>query len=88
MTIQTNNPPADTLRYGGLKAVIWSNPGKEDKPSRYSVNYFRTYRDSDGNWKDTTSFGEIDNLKFGHLLPKVADRIAELKAADRSATSS
>ncbi len=81
---QTKNPPADTIRYGGLKAVIWKNTTQDDPQKvRYTVNYIRSYRNADGEWKDTTSFNEIDNLKLGQLIPKVADRIAELKAADR-----
>lgn len=39
MTQQTNNQPADTIRYGGLKGVIWKNEGKDGKPDRYSVTY-------------------------------------------------
>ncbi len=81
---QTNsNKPADTIRYGALKGVIWANPGKDGKPNRYSVNYLRSYKSDDGQWKETTSLGEIDNLKLGYLIPKVADRIAELKLSDR-----
>ncbi|GAA4464188.1 hypothetical protein [Novipirellula rosea] len=81
---QTTNRPADTIRYGLVKGVIWGNPSKEDgKPPRYSVQYVCSYKTADGQWTDTTSLGEIDNLKLSILIPKVADRIAELKAADR-----
>ena len=81
---QTKNLPADTIRYGGLKAVIWKNTmSEEPQKVRYTVNYIRSYKTADGEWKDTTSFNEIDNLKIGQLIPKVADRISELKLADR-----
>lgn len=81
---QTNSPPADTIRYGGLKAAIWRNTSQDDPQNiRYTVNYVRSYKNADDQWKDTTSFSEIDNLKLCHLIPKVADRIAELKSADR-----
>ena len=81
---QTNKPPAATIRYGGLKAVIWKNT-TQDEPQkvRYTVNYIRSYKNANGEWKDTTSFSEIDNLKIGQLISKVADRIAELKSVDR-----
>lgn len=85
MTQTNSNKPADTIRYGALKGVIWANPGKDGKPNRYSVNYLRSYKTDDGQWKETTSLGEIDNLKLGYLIPKVADRIAELKHSDRAA---
>ena len=85
---QTKNPPADTIRYGGLKATIWRNHSNDDAQKvRYTVNYIRSYKNSEGQWKDTTSLNEVDNLKLGHLIPKVADRIAELKLADRQNSS-
>ena len=84
MTQQTNNQPADTIRYRGLKGVIWKNPGKDDQPDRYSVSYNHTYKTAAGQWKETSSLSEVDNLKIGHLIPIVCDRITELKIADRN----
>lgn len=86
MTQPTNNQPAATIAYGLIKGVIWGNPGKDDKPTHYSVQYTRSYTDDAGNWKDTQSFSEVDNLKLQYLIPKVTDRILELKAADRKAS--
>ncbi|MCD0462384.1 hypothetical protein [Roseiconus lacunae] len=83
MTQTQSNKPADTIRYLGVKGVIWKNAGKDGKPDRYSVQYGRTYRDDDGNYHDTSSLSEIDNLKLEIVRVKVANRIAELKAADR-----
>jgi hypothetical protein len=86
---QTNQPPADTLRYGGLKASIWRNVSNDEAQKvRYTVNYIRSYKNADGDWKDTSSLSEMDNLKLGHLISKVADRMAELKLADRQNTVS
>ncbi len=82
----TTNQPAAKIRYSGLEATIWGNPIKDGDGIRYSVIYVRNYKAADGQWKDTTSLSEIDNLKLGQLIPKVADRIAELKAANRVAT--
>lgn len=81
------NKPADTIYFGGVKGVIWGNPGKDGKPTRYSVQYVRSYRTEDGSWRDTNSLGELDNLKIGPLYLKVADRIVELKSADRQAAN-
>lgn len=83
MTQTTNNPPADTIRFGALKGVIWKNAGKDGKSDRYTVNYLRIYRTDDAEWKETTSFSEVDNLKLAQLVGKVADRINDLKVADR-----
>lgn len=82
---QSTNQPADKICYGGIQATIWGNPVKDGDGIRYSVTYVRSYKTADGQWKDTSSLSEIDNLKLGQLIPKVADRIAELKAANRQA---
>lgn len=76
---QTKSKPAAEIRMGVVKAVIWANPGKDDKPTRYSVQYLKGYKTQDGTWKDTNSFSEIDNLKIGVLYSQVAIRITELK---------
>ncbi|WP_419580822.1 hypothetical protein [Stieleria magnilauensis] len=88
MTQTQTNKPADTIRFGGVKGVIWKNAGKDGKPDRYSVTYVRSYTDADGNWQDTSSLSEFDNLKLGVLIPQVATRIAELKAANRADANS
>lgn len=85
MTQTNSNKPADTIRLGLLKATIWSNPGTDGKPPRYSSVYSRSYTDESGAWHETTSLGEIDNFKLGHLVARVIDRIEELKADDRNA---
>ncbi|WP_372716149.1 hypothetical protein [Novipirellula sp.] len=82
---QTTNQPAAKLRYGGVEAAIWGNSKKDGDGIRYSVTYVRNYKTDDG-WKETTSFGEIENLKLGILIPQVAQKIAELKASDRQAS--
>lgn len=83
-TTETNRP-IDKLSYGGIQAAIWKNAGTDGKPDRYSATYIRRYKAADGQWKDTSSFNEIDSLKLQHLIGKVIDRIAELKTAERQA---
>jgi len=84
MTTTETNKPAATIRFGGVKGVIWANAGKDPLRPRYSVQYLKSYTDENGKWHDTTSLNESDNLRLGHLIPKVADRIAELKELDRN----
>ena len=60
--------PADEIRIGRLKATIWLNP-TEDGRGRYNVVFAAVYRDADGEWHTTHSFGLNDLL----LLAKVAD---------------
>ena len=58
--------PANEIRLGRIKAVIWKNDTKHGV--RHNVSISRLYKDGD-NWKDTTSFGR-DDLP---LVAKVAD---------------
>ncbi len=81
MTKTNSNQPADTVRYGSLKGTIWANPGKDGRPPRFSVTYTRGYKTDEG-WKETSSLGEIDNLKLRLLTDRVAIRIIELKAEE------
>lgn len=87
MTQNSNNQPADTNRYGGIRGVIWNNVGKDGNPDRYSMTYSRSYKTADGQWKETTCLSEIDNLKLGHLIPKIINRITRLKHNRRSETT-
>ena len=60
--------PAQTIRYGRLKAAIWRQ--ESDKGSWYSVTFARAYRDQDGSWQSSGSFGRDDLL----VLAKIADQ--------------
>ena len=83
MTNEFKNTPADTLRDGALKATIWKNEG-ESGPY-YTVNFSRTYTDkTDGSIKSSDSFTGSELLRVSHLAPKVYDRIAMLRQADKA----
>jgi len=60
--------PAQTIRYGRLKATIWRQ--ESDKCPWYCVVLARTYRDQAGNWQSSGSFGRDDLL----LVAKLADQ--------------
>ncbi len=53
--------PAHKLRLGLLSATIWDNDG------RYSVDLSRSYKDADGQWRNTASFGHNDLLNLAKL---------------------
>ena len=63
-----NQRPTATVRIGAVKAAIWGNQAGER--TRYNVTFSKSYRDADGQWKTTHSFGRNDLL----VLTKVADR--------------
>jgi len=58
------NQPAQKYRLGLITATIWDNDGF------YSVDMSRSYKDDQGDWKNTTSFHHSDLLN----LSKCAER--------------
>ena len=63
----SNTKPVNEVRVGAVKAAIWRNEGENG--SRFNVTFSRIYKDSEGNWKSTSSFGRDDLL----VVAKVAD---------------
>ena len=68
MPSSTNKPVAE-VRVGSVKAAIWPNQ-TDSGAIRYNVTFSRIYKDADGNWKSTSSFGRDDLL----VVAKVADQ--------------
>ena len=64
----SSNKPVAEVRVGAVKAAIWPNQ-TESGVVRHNVTFSRIYKDADGNWKSTSSFGRDDLL----VVAKVAD---------------
>lgn len=79
---QTSGPAA-TIRDTNLKATIWRNEG--DKRPFYATSFSRTYKDQNGDYRDTDSFVGTDLLKLSELARKAYDRSNELRREDREA---
>ena len=75
-----NQPPVDTIRLNGLKASIWRNT--TDNGVMYNTTILRVYRDRDGNYHDTASFGERDLPSLGALANLVISRVKQLRQAE------
>ena len=58
--------PAQTIRYGLIKATVWSNKTKVG--DRYSVSVVRLYKNGD-TWSESSRFGRDDLL----LVAKAMD---------------
>ncbi|HAI14177.1 MAG TPA: hypothetical protein DCM28_20900 [Phycisphaerales bacterium] len=71
------NKPVGEIRIGWLKATIWAN-AKSGQP-RYSVCIMRMYKDKNGNWQDTSSFGSDDLMNVAKLADLAQDRILKLR---------
>jgi len=81
--------PVEEIRLGAVKAAIWKNIVDQGNSSRpvYNVSFQRLYRDSQGKWQSSESFGRDDLL----VLAKVADQahswICGLQQAERAGAS-
>ena len=56
---QSDNGPVHSIRFGNTKAAIWLN-----KNGSYGVTFERIYKDAEGNWKSSASFGRDDLPKL------------------------
>ncbi len=72
---EAKQAPVAKVRVGLISASIWENPTEKGK--FYNVTFERRYRDGEGNWKSTHSYGLDDLL----TLAKVAD-LAHTKIVD------
>lgn len=75
------NQPVDVLRDSNLKASIWRN--EADKGPFFATTFARTYRDAEGNARDTHSFVGSDLLKLSELARAAYTRTNELRREER-----
>jgi hypothetical protein len=61
--------PAHEVRFGRLKATVWRQ--ESDNGPWYSVVLTRSYKDAQGNWQTSQSYGRDDLL----LVAKLCDRV-------------
>ena len=78
-----NQKPHDEVRIGTVKAAIWRND-VADK-TRYSVTFSRIYRDAEGQWKTTQSFGRNDLLVLAKVADRAHSRIVDLERTEDEA---
>ena len=62
--------PKEKLVAGNCSAAIWVNVREinGEKRQMLSVSFQKSYKDKDGNWKNTDSFGVNDLPKLGLLV--------------------
>ena len=56
--------PAHKVRLGLITATIWENDGF------YSVDLTRSYKDGQGQWQSTSSYGHADLLNLSKLAQR------------------
>lgn len=62
--------PAQKLRLGLITATVWDNDGF------YSVDLSRSYKDTQGQWQSTASFGHADLLNLSKCAQRAENWIA------------
>ncbi|NKB59160.1 MAG: hypothetical protein GKS00_22765 [Alphaproteobacteria bacterium] len=77
---ENSNRPIDKINDGHLKASIWRNEG--EKGAFYSTTFSRSYKDSEGKYRDTQSFTGTDLLKLSELARGAYARTNELRRED------
>src|SRR5262245_44380629 len=66
-TQQSSQRPVHEVRLGRVKAAIWAN--ETEHGVRHGVTLSRVYKDRDGKWQTSDSFGRDELL----VLAKVCD---------------
>ena len=75
-----NQRPTATVRIGTVKTAIW--PNKAGERTRYNVTFSKRYRDAEGQWKTTHSFGRNDLLVLAKVADQAHSQIVELEQAE------
>jgi hypothetical protein len=75
--------PAHEVRLGRLKAAIWANDSEHGV--RYSVSVARVYKDGQGRWQTSESFGRDDLLTLAKVLDRAHSWICEATQAQDGA---
>jgi hypothetical protein len=75
--------PAFEERYGRIKATVWRQ--ESDQGPWYSVVFTRSYKDAQGNWQTSNSFGLDDTLPLSELARRVFHWMQAQRTKDRAA---
>lgn len=71
--------PVHVVRFGAVKAAIWRNDTSVGP--MYNVTVIRSYKDEEGDWQDSHSFGYDDLLPLAKALNVAHTWIHEAKRA-------
>ena len=73
----TNKKPATAFRCGNVNAAVWENTGENGM--YFSVTFSRPYKDAQGNWKNSASYGlnDLDALSSVAEMAKEWDILSK-----------
>jgi hypothetical protein len=65
-TVPESGRPIHEVRHGRIRAAVWRN--QTEKGPMYSVTVTRSYKDAEGAWHDSHSFGFDDALTVAKAM--------------------
>ena len=87
MTDHTNNKPIERIRMGRLSAAIWRQISDEGNQF-YNFTVQRSYKNDQGDYQSTESFGLSDALVLAKLADRADTKIRQLLDMDYAASRS
>ena len=79
------NKPVHSVRHRSIKATIWKN--ETANGPMYNVTVLRSYKDDNGEWKDSHSIGYDDLMNVAALMYEAHAYISELRTKDNGPRS-
>lgn len=73
----TNKQPVQKFRSGAITAAVWEQTGA--KGTFHNVTISRSYKDEDGNWKDSDSYGASHLPHVETVIRRAGDFISTQK---------
>lgn len=77
----TGNKPIFTYKAESVKGTQWRN--NNENGVSYSSTFSRSYKDKEGNWKQTNQFSGSQLLNLGKVAEKLFENELKEKANDR-----
>lgn len=77
----TGNKPIFTFQAESVKGQQWRN--EHEKGVSYNSTFTRSYKDKEGNWKETNQFSGSQLLNLGKVAEKLFENELKEKANDR-----
>ena len=79
------NKPEKKLKVGGVSAAIWKRENKTKDNRRFktwAVSLDRTYKDKNGNWEHTNTFGVSDIPKVQLVVQRALEYVLDAPQED------
>jgi hypothetical protein len=76
-TDEAKKGPLDEIRVNGCKVTVWEN--QTDKGLRHNATFERSYRDGEGKWQTTNSYGLSDLLAHRAAVDLAISRLIEAR---------